>query len=68
MLPLFERWQAHGLAELGQERLELTLAGRFWNVNLQAGLFEYVQRNPLAGEQGGAGSSGNRAAVHPTLV
>lgn len=68
LLPLFERWQAHGLAELGQERLELTLAGRFWNVNLQAGLFEYVQRNPLAGEQGGAGSSGNRAAVHPTLV
>ena len=58
LLPLFERWQAHGLVELGQERLELTLAGRFWNVNLQAGLFEYLQSNPLGGE-------GATPAVHP---
>lgn len=58
LLPLFERWQAHGLAELGRERLELTLAGRFWNVNLQAGLFEYLQSNPLGGEAA-------TPAVHP---
>jgi hypothetical protein len=48
-LPLFEAWQQHGLATLTPARLELTLAGRFWNVNLQAGLFEYLQLNPLAG-------------------
>ena len=50
LLPLFERWQQHGLAELIGETLALTLAGRFWNVNLQAGLFEYLQSNPLGGE------------------
>ena len=50
LLPLFERWQQHGLAELTGETLALTLAGRFWNVNLQAGLFEYQQSNPLGGE------------------
>ncbi|KFN19541.1 heme anaerobic degradation radical SAM methyltransferase ChuW/HutW [Aeromonas bestiarum] len=49
LLPLFEAWQRHGLATLTPARLELTLAGRFWNVNLQAGLFEYLQLNPLAG-------------------
>ncbi|MCH7373866.1 heme anaerobic degradation radical SAM methyltransferase ChuW/HutW [Aeromonas sp. MR19] len=49
LLPLFEAWQRHGLATLTQARLELTLAGRFWNVNLQAGMFEYLQLNPLAG-------------------
>ena len=52
LLPLFERWQQHGLAELTGETLALTLAGRFWNVNLQAGLFEYLQLNPLAGSDG----------------
>ncbi|MGS3176514.1 heme anaerobic degradation radical SAM methyltransferase ChuW/HutW [Aeromonas sanarellii] len=51
LLPLFERWQQHGLAELTGESLALTLAGRFWNVNLQAGLFEYLQRNPLGGSE-----------------
>ncbi|MGY3868062.1 heme anaerobic degradation radical SAM methyltransferase ChuW/HutW [Aeromonas crassostreae] len=50
LLPLFERWQQHGLAELIGEILALTLAGRFWNVNLQVGLFEYLQANPLEGE------------------
>lgn len=47
LLPLFLAWQRHGLAELGAARLELTLAGRFWNVNLQAGLFEFLRLNPL---------------------
>lgn len=47
LLPLFQVWQRHGLAELGAARLELTLAGRFWNVNLQAGLFEFLRLNPL---------------------
>lgn len=56
LLPLFERWEHHGLAELGAARLELTLAGRFWNVNLQAGLFEFLRLNPLGGES---------AAGHP---
>lgn len=51
LLPLFEAWQRHGLATLTQARLELTLAGRFWNVNLQAGMFEYLQLNPLAGSE-----------------
>lgn len=50
LLPLFQAWQRHGLAELGAARLELTLAGRFWNVNLQAGLFEFLRLNPLGGE------------------
>ena len=49
LMPLFQAWQRHGLAELMEERLELTLAGRFWNVNLQAGLFEFLQLNPLGG-------------------
>ena len=49
LLPLFEAWQRHGLATLTPGQLELTLAGRFWHVNLQAGLFEFLQRNPLAG-------------------
>ncbi|WDL80892.1 heme anaerobic degradation radical SAM methyltransferase ChuW/HutW [Aeromonas bestiarum] len=51
LLPLFEAWQRHGLATLSEARLELTLAGRFWNVNLQAGMFEYLQLNPLAGSE-----------------
>ena len=50
LLPLFQAWQLHGLAALTENKLVLTLAGRFWNVNLQAGLFEYLQSNPLGGE------------------
>ena len=66
LLPLFQAWQRHGLAELMEERLELTLAGRFWNVNLQAGLFEFLQLNPLGG---GAASSAHPAeAVRHALV
>ncbi|MEL3921906.1 heme anaerobic degradation radical SAM methyltransferase ChuW/HutW [Aeromonas enteropelogenes] len=49
--PLFEGWQRNGLASLTDERLALTLAGRFWNVNLQAGLFEFLQHYPLDGGQ-----------------
>lgn len=49
LMPLFHAWQQHGLAELRGDRLELTLAGRFWNVNLQAGLFEFLQLNPPGG-------------------
>ena len=58
LLPLFQAWQQHGLAVLIGERLELTLAGRFWTVNLQAGLFEYVQLKPRAGA--------DAASAHPT--
>ncbi|MBV7597121.1 heme anaerobic degradation radical SAM methyltransferase ChuW/HutW [Aeromonas sp. sia0103] len=66
LLPLFQAWQRHGLAALTEERLELTLAGRFWNVNLQAGLFEFLQLNPLGG---GAESGAHPAgAVRHSLV
>ncbi|MGL5815073.1 MAG: heme anaerobic degradation radical SAM methyltransferase ChuW/HutW [Aeromonas sp.] len=69
LLPLFEAWQQHGLAELKEERLELTLAGRFWNVNLQAGLFEFLQLNPLGGEPAPAARTGHPgAAVRHSLV
>lgn len=57
LLPLFQAWQLHGLAALTEDTLVLTLAGRFWNVNLQAGLFEFLQLNPLGGVQ---------SAVHST--
>lgn len=48
LMPLFLRWQSHGLAELSQTALKLSLAGRFWNVSMQSGLFEYLERNPPA--------------------
>ncbi len=59
LMPLFEAWQRHGLARLSAERLALTLAGRFWNVNLQAGLFEYLRCNPPGGSKGGEKPSGH---------
>ena len=43
--PLFEAWQSHGLAQLSSNALTLTLAGRFWNVNMQTGLFEFLTEN-----------------------
>jgi oxygen-independent coproporphyrinogen-3 oxidase len=46
--PLFEAWQQHGLATLDNHCLSLTLAGRFWNVNMQTGLFEFLATNPIA--------------------
>lgn len=48
--PLFIKWQENGLAKLEGEQLYLTLAGRFWSVNMQAGLFEYLATNPLLGQ------------------
>ncbi|WP_339330977.1 heme anaerobic degradation radical SAM methyltransferase ChuW/HutW [Aeromonas hydrophila] len=66
LYPLFEAWQQHGLATLSEGRLELTLAGRFWNVNLQAGLFEYLQLNPLAGS--GTAPADPAQAVRHSLV
>ncbi|MGY3901138.1 heme anaerobic degradation radical SAM methyltransferase ChuW/HutW [Aeromonas lusitana] len=69
LMPLFLSWQQHGLAELKDERLELTLAGRFWNVNLQAGLFEFLQLNPLGGEPAPTARTGHpAAAVRHSLV
>ncbi|ACJ30655.1 Coproporphyrinogen III oxidase, putative [Shewanella piezotolerans WP3] len=44
--PLFKAWQDHGLAILSNQALTLTLAGRFWNVNMQTGLFEFLAKNP----------------------
>ncbi|MEZ9141600.1 MULTISPECIES: heme anaerobic degradation radical SAM methyltransferase ChuW/HutW [unclassified Shewanella] len=46
--PLFRAWQQHGLAILETDNLSLTLAGRFWNVNMQTGLFEFLATNPIA--------------------
>ncbi|HEH9426414.1 TPA: heme anaerobic degradation radical SAM methyltransferase ChuW/HutW [Aeromonas sobria] len=65
LMPLFAAWQQHGLAEIGGDRLLLTLAGRFWNVNMQAGLFEFLQLNPL---DGSAPPSHGTAAVGHSLV
>lgn len=45
--PLFIKWQKNGLIEFDNNKLSLTLAGRFWNVNMLAGLFEYLATNPL---------------------
>lgn len=47
LAPLFSAWQQHGLATLDNLGLTLTLAGRFWNVNMQTGLFEFLAQNPL---------------------
>lgn len=65
LMPLFAAWQQHGLAEIENARLQLTLAGRFWNVNMQAGLFEFLQHNPL---DGSAPPSHGTAAVRHSLV
>lgn len=65
LLPLFQAWQLHGLAALTEDTLVLTLAGRFWNVNLQAGLFEFLQLNPLGGVQSAVHST---EAVRHSLV
>ncbi|ATL92796.1 heme anaerobic degradation radical SAM methyltransferase ChuW/HutW [Aeromonas sp. CU5] len=65
LMPLFAAWQQQGLAEIGGDRLLLTLAGRFWNVNMQAGLFEFLQLNPL---DGAAPPSHGAAAVGHSLV
>ncbi|WP_153912995.1 heme anaerobic degradation radical SAM methyltransferase ChuW/HutW [Shewanella sp. TC10] len=46
--PLFAAWQQNGLATLDDKALSLTLAGRFWNVNMQTGLFEFLATNPIA--------------------
>ena len=65
LLPLFQAWQLHGLAALTEDKLVLTLAGRFWNVNLQAGLFEFLQLNLLGGVQSAVHST---EAVRHSLV
>ncbi|WP_346208857.1 heme anaerobic degradation radical SAM methyltransferase ChuW/HutW [Aeromonas salmonicida] len=65
LLPLFQAWQLHGLAALTEDKLVLTLAGRFWNVNLQAGLFEFLQLNPMGGAQSAVHST---EAVRHSLV
>ena len=65
LLPLFQAWQLYGLAALTEDKLVLTLAGRFWNVNLQAGLFEFLQLNLLGGVQSAVHST---EAVRHSLV
>ena len=65
LLPLFQAWQLHGLVALTEDKLVLTLAGRFWKVNLQAGLFAFLQLNPLGGVQSAVHST---EAVRHSLV
>lgn len=47
LMPLFNAWQRNGLVKLNHHTMTQTLAGRFWNVNLQAGLFAYLTENPF---------------------
>ena len=47
LMPLFSAWQTHGLVKLSGRIMTQTLAGRFWNVNLQTGLFAYLKQNPF---------------------
>ncbi len=51
--PLFEAWQNNGLAVLDDNSLTLTLAGQFWNVNMNQALNNYLERYPLNGQQPG---------------
>ncbi|MDR9831507.1 heme anaerobic degradation radical SAM methyltransferase ChuW/HutW [Vibrio sp. FNV 38] len=37
-MPLFNKWQAHGLVNVDNDYIALTLAGEFWNVNLAQAL------------------------------
>jgi len=68
LLPLFHAWQQHGLADMVGDQLLLTLAGRFWNVNLQAGLFEFLQHNPLDGSQPTLAQGRHPGGVRHSLV
>lgn len=61
LMALFAIWQQHGLAECGQDALTLTLAGRFWTVNLQAGLFECLD----AHREAPVGHPGREGLAHP---
>ncbi|WP_084221388.1 heme anaerobic degradation radical SAM methyltransferase ChuW/HutW [Shewanella fidelis] len=57
LMPLFKAWQTNGLAKLETSSLTLTLAGRFWNVNMQTGLFEFLSENPFVASQDPAAQS-----------
>ena len=57
LMPLFSAWQANGLASLHKNTLALILAGRFWNVNMQTGLFEFLAENPITVTQEAASQS-----------
>lgn len=41
--PLFEVWQARGLANVEEDYLHLTLAGRFWSVSLAQAAIKVLQ-------------------------
>ncbi|GAA4648990.1 heme anaerobic degradation radical SAM methyltransferase ChuW/HutW [Kistimonas scapharcae] len=45
--PLFDAWVNNGLAEYKGDFLELTLAGQFWNINMNQGLIHYLESSPL---------------------
>lgn len=47
LMPLFKAWERHGLVNINPHTMSQTLAGRFWNVNLQTGLFNYLKENPF---------------------
>ncbi|WP_211825476.1 heme anaerobic degradation radical SAM methyltransferase ChuW/HutW [Kistimonas asteriae] len=45
--PLFDAWVNNGLAEYKGDFLELTLAGQFWNINMNQGLIHYMEASPF---------------------
>lgn len=46
--PLFAAWQHNGLAVLDGPFIALTLAGQFWQVNLQQALLNYIEQQKVA--------------------
>lgn len=43
--PLLQQWRKAGLLEISNGWLELTLAGRFWQVSLTQSLLEWINQN-----------------------
>ncbi len=43
-VPLFKKWESHGLVDVDNEYLSLTLAGQFWSVSLAQAMIEVLQQ------------------------
>ncbi|WP_298442322.1 heme anaerobic degradation radical SAM methyltransferase ChuW/HutW [uncultured Ferrimonas sp.] len=50
--PLFAVWQQRGLATVTDRRVDFTLAGRFWQVNLCNGLLKFLDTTKQHAPQG----------------
>lgn len=71
--PLLSVWQERGLVNLADNRAELTLAGRFWSVNLAQGALLALQQEDHSKENvdvtqrtGGGAHSPPRGSNHPS--